>query len=33
CDGDTLLMKVQQVGAACHTNKHSCFYRKIEGIM
>lgn len=30
CDGDTLLMKVDQVGAACHTNKRSCFYRKIQ---
>ncbi len=30
CDCDTLLMKVEQVGAACHTNKRSCFYRKIE---
>lgn len=30
CDCDTLLMKVQQVGAACHTNKRSCFYRKIK---
>ncbi len=30
CDCDTLLIKVRQVGAACHTNKKSCFYRKIE---
>ena len=30
CDGDTLLVKVDQVGPACHTNKRSCFYRKIE---
>jgi phosphoribosyl-AMP cyclohydrolase len=30
CDCDTLLMKVDQVGAACHTMKRSCFYRKIE---
>ena len=30
CDGDTLLMKVEQIGAACHTNKPSCFYRKIK---
>mgnify|MGYP001586535308 CR=1 FL=1 len=30
CDCDTLLIKVEQVGAACHTNKRSCFYRKIE---
>ena len=30
CDCDTLLIKVRQLGAACHTNKKSCFYRKIE---
>jgi phosphoribosyl-AMP cyclohydrolase len=30
CDLDTLLIKVRQVGAACHTNKRSCFYRKIK---
>ncbi len=28
CDGDTLLFKVQQTGAACHTGYRSCFYRK-----
>ena len=30
CDCDVLLMKVDQVGAACHTNQRSCFYRKIQ---
>ncbi len=30
CDCDTLLVKVRQVGAACHTLNKSCFYRKIE---
>jgi phosphoribosyl-AMP cyclohydrolase len=25
CDGDTLLVKVDQVGPACHTGDHSCF--------
>ena len=30
CDCDTLLIKVRQVGAACHTMKKSCFYRKIK---
>ncbi len=29
CDADTLLVKVVQVGAACHTGRHSCFYREI----
>ena len=30
CDCDTLLLKVDQIGAACHTNKRSCFYRQIQ---
>ena len=30
CDLDTLLIKVRQIGAACHTHKRSCFYRKIK---
>lgn len=30
CDGDTLLIKVNQLGAACHTGERSCFYRKIK---
>lgn len=30
CDGDTLLLKVEQTGAACHTGHRSCFYRKFE---
>ena len=29
CDADTLLAKVTQVGAACHTGKKSCFYRPV----
>ncbi len=29
CDDDTLLIRVEQVGAACHTGNRSCFYRKL----
>lgn len=25
CDGDTILLKVEQVGAACHTGERTCF--------
>ena len=25
CDGDTVLLEVDQVGAACHTGEHGCF--------
>lgn len=31
CDADTILIKVEQEGAACHTGKRSCFYRTLEG--
>jgi len=30
CDADTLLIKVLQVGPACHTGERSCFFRVIE---
>ncbi|WP_300937733.1 phosphoribosyl-AMP cyclohydrolase [Faecalibaculum rodentium] len=30
CDEDTLLVKVHQDGAACHTGHRSCFYRVLE---
>lgn len=29
CDSDTLLAKIHQVGAACHTGSRSCFFREI----
>ncbi len=25
CDGDTILLRVEQVGPACHTGQHTCF--------
>jgi len=30
CDGDTLLMLVEQTGAACHTNHKSCFFQQLQ---
>lgn len=31
CDGDTLLLDVEQVGGiACHTGRRSCFYRQYQ---
>jgi phosphoribosyl-AMP cyclohydrolase len=31
CDGDTLLIQVEQNGAACHEGYRSCFFRSQEG--
>lgn len=30
CDGDTLLLKVNPAGPACHTGERSCFYRRLN---
>lgn len=29
CDKDTLLIKVEQIGKACHTGNWSCFFRRL----
>jgi len=29
CDGDTLLIQVEQAGAACHEGYRSCFFRSV----
>ncbi len=30
CDGDTLLVLVDQTGVACHTGRHNCFFRALR---
>jgi phosphoribosyl-AMP cyclohydrolase len=30
CDFDTVLVEVQQTGAACHTGAHSCFFNRVK---
>lgn len=34
CDADTILLKVEQIGAACHEGYHNCFFREVtsEGV-
>ena len=31
CDADTLLIKVDQTGPACHTGRRQCFYNLVKG--
>jgi len=32
CDGDTLLIQVEQLGAACHEGYKSCFFRSVNEV-
>lgn len=32
CDADVLLVRVHQVGVACHTGERTCFYRELAGV-
>ena len=31
CDSDTLLVKVDSPGPACHTGNRTCFFKRVEG--
>lgn len=31
CDGDTILLEVDQTGPACHTGRRTCFYIEVDG--
>jgi phosphoribosyl-AMP cyclohydrolase len=33
CDADTLLLRVDPAGPACHTGSISCFYRRLDEIL
>ena len=30
CDGDTILLRVDQTGPACHTGRRDCFYNRVD---
>ena len=30
CDGDTVLLQVDQLGVACHTGRHNCFFNAVR---
>jgi phosphoribosyl-AMP cyclohydrolase len=30
CDGDTILLRVDQLGVACHTGRRNCFFRALQ---
>lgn len=30
CDQDAIVLMIEQIGPACHTNRRSCFYRRVE---
>ena len=30
CDGDTILLQVEQTGVACHTGRHNCFFNAVR---
>lgn len=32
CDGDTILLKVNQTGAACHTGNRTCFFTEFDEV-
>ena len=31
CDADAIVLKIEQIGGACHEGYRSCFYRKLAG--